>query len=96
MDSEADEIQETGRREQGRGWTSDRWGISEILCQSGNWTQWGDRAQTVGEIVMVAAPHVWEYVPPLRRVMLPLTAVRIVRKVGGLMPLSGLASTRIT
>ena len=48
-DSEADEIQETGRREQGRGWTSDRWGISEILCQSGNWTQWGDRAQTVGE-----------------------------------------------
>ena len=49
MDSKADEIQETGRREQARGWTSDRWGISDIVCQSGYWTQWGYRAHTVWE-----------------------------------------------
>ena len=49
VDSEAEIKQETGRREQGGGWPSDRWGISDILCQSGNWTQLGDRAQTVGE-----------------------------------------------
>ena len=38
----------------------------------------------LGKIVMVAAPQVWEYVPPLRRVVLPLTAVRSVRKMGGI------------
>jgi len=37
-----------------------------------------------GKIGMVAAPHVWEYVPPLRRVMLPLTAVMNIRKMGGI------------
>ena len=50
---------------------------------------WVIEHRQLGKIVTVAAPQVWGYVPPLRRLVSPLTAVRSVQKMGGIEAIVG-------